>query len=471
MNARTTDLGDLLGRYATIWWAAWEQRHNVGPNRLSHELAFLPAHLELTESPPHPAPLWTARLLISVILAATLLATFGHLDIVAVAPGQLIPNANVKVVQPAVTAVVRRIYVQNGARVAAGQLLMDLDPTQTRADVDKAKARKIDAELATARARALLVAQRTGSDPLVPVVRDATMEQQEDAQSLATGAFREYRDKILSMRAELRRREAELGTTQEEVAKLQQTVPLAREQAGDYQELAKGKYVAAHEALDKERIAIEQTHDLAAEESRSRELDASIEAQRRDIEETSAIFTRSQWEILNATQQEVLQDQEEETKADARLTFMRLRSPVAGIVQQLSVHTVGGVVTGAQPLMEIVPDDVLEVEARISNKDIGFVEAGQTAIVKLETFPYTRFGYLTGKVIKVANDATSDRKLGLIFLARIQIPSSTFKADNKSVHLSPGMEVTTEIKTGRRTVWQYFLSPLLETGQESLKER
>jgi len=140
-------------------------------------------------------------------------------------------------------------------------------------------------------------------------------------------------------------------------------------------------------------------------------------------------------------------------------------------VQQLNVHTVGGVVTTAQALMEIVPDDTLDVEANISNKDIGFVNPGQHAIVKIETFPYTRYGYLEGTVTKVSNDAIQDKKLGLVFTARVSIPSNKFRVENKWVNLTPGMQVTTEIKTGKQRVWQYFLSPLMQTGSESLRER
>jgi hemolysin D len=223
--------------------------------------------------------------------------------------------------------------------------------------------------------------------------------------------------------------------------------------------------------LDKEKAAIEQTHELAAQESHARELAAGIEEQRRDIESTVATFQREQWETLNKADAAAAQNQDEETKADARQGLMQLKSPVAGVVQQLNVHTVGGVVTSAQTLMEIVPDDTLEVEAHVSNKDIGFVNPGQNAILKIATFPYTRYGYLTGTVIKVSNDATSDNKLGLVFLARIRIPSNRFKVGSKWLNLSPGMEVTAEIKTGKQKVWQYFLSPLIETGRESLRER
>jgi hemolysin D len=142
-------------------------------------------------------------------------------------------------------------------------------------------------------------------------------------------------------------------------------------------------------------------------------------------------------------------------------------------VQQLSVHTLGGVVTTAQSLMEVVPDDALEVEASVENKDIGFVNVGQDAIVKIEAFPYTRYGYLTGKVVSVSNDAVQDKdkKLGLTFVVRVRLPTGQMHINNKWINLTPGMEVTAEIKTGRRSVAGYFLDPLVQNAQESMRER
>jgi hemolysin D len=465
-------VSELLDRYAAILRQAWsERRLNDVSGRPAHELAFLPANLELTESPPHPAALWSARLLLGVVSVVLLLALLGELDTVAVAPGQLIPNANVKMIQPAVTGVVRRILVQNGERVVAGQLLMDLDPTLAAADADKARTIKIDAELTIARAQALLIAQDKNVEPKVALIAGAPTARQADVQRLADGTFGEYRDKISALKAELQKREAELETTREEIAKLETTAPISRRQADDYKDLVEGRYVATHDYLEKERVAIEEAHELAAQRSRARELEAAIIEQRRDIDSAIASFQREQWESLNSAEQSAAQTREDATKADARERLTQLRAPVAGVVQQLSVHTIGGVVNGGQYVMEIVPDDTLEVEARVSNKDIGFVNPGQSAIVKVATFPYTRFGYLTGTVLKVSNDAIADRKLGPVFLARIRIPSNRFKVENKWLNLSPGMEVTAEIKTGKQKVWQYFLRPLIETGRESLRER
>ncbi|MDO9190421.1 MAG: HlyD family efflux transporter periplasmic adaptor subunit, partial [Sulfurimicrobium sp.] len=135
-------------------------------------------------------------------------------------------------------------------------------------------------------------------------------------------------------------------------------------------------------------------------------------------------------------------------------------------------HTVGGVVTPAQPLMVIVPrDNVLEIEAMLPNKDIGFVNPGQDAEVKVETFPFTKYGTLHGKITQVSSDAIQDEKLGLIYATRVKLAKDTLQVENKTVRLTPGMAVTVEVKTGTRRVIEYFLSPLMQVSSESLRER
>jgi hemolysin D len=151
--------------------------------------------------------------------------------------------------------------------------------------------------------------------------------------------------------------------------------------------------------------------------------------------------------------------------------LLSLSAPVSGTVQQLATHTLGGVVTTAQSLMEIVPNDTLEVEAQLQNKDIGFVDVGQAAAVKVEAFPYTRYGYITGTVVSVSNDAVQDKKLGLTFPVRIRLSTNRIRVEKKWITLTPGMEVTADIKTGKRSVAEYFLGPLLESAEESMRER
>lgn len=369
------------------------------------------------------------------------------------------------------TGVVREILVQDGERVSAGQLLMKLDTTQAAADADKAQSSKLDAQLGAARANALLAALRDNRPPMVAHVEGAPEDRMLEAQRLAEGAFLEYHDKVDSARAELLKREAELDSTRQEVAKLQATAPLARQQANEYKSLAGDKYVAQTDYLDKEQTALGQEHELPAQQSHARELAAGIAEQRADIESASSKFRKDQLDELEKDTQQATQNRDDETKAQTRQALLSLSAPVSGTVQQLAAHTLGGVVTTAQTLMEIVPDDTLEVEAQLQNKDIGFVDAGQPVAVKVEAFPYTRYGFITGTVVSVSNDAVQDKKLGLTFPVRIRLSTNRIRVEKKWITLTPGMEVTADIKTGKRSVAGYFLGPLMESAQESMRER
>jgi len=469
---KLTALGDLAHRYYAVFRTAWSIRRQLDSKpRLSHELAFLPSNLELVETPVHPAPRWTMRIIVVLSMIVLGIVLFGQLDIVASAKGKLLPDARVKIIQPAITGVVRHIWVRDGQRVAAGAVLMELDPTQAAADADNARSAKVSAQLAVARSQALLDAQRTQQPPRVALVAGASEEDQRQAQHFADGFYREYQDKSASAQAELAKRVAELDNTHKEIAKLEATAPLARQQANNYQALLAEKYVAKNDYLDKEQTALGQEHELVALRSHAQQLSAAVIQQRAEMAALSSQFRREQLDFLDKASQQFTQNANNETKAQTRQNLMSLTAPVAGTVQQLNVHTLGGVVTAAQQVMVLVPDDGVEVEVSIENKDIGFVNRGQEAVVKIEAFPYTQYGYLTGTVVSVSNDAVQDKKLGLTFMARIQLPSNKMRIHDKWVSLTSGMEVTAEIKTGKRSVAHYFLDPLMQTAQESLRER
>lgn len=465
-------LADLFRRYAAVWRSVWTIRAQLErPTRDADQLAFLPAELELVETPVHPAPRWAMRILVLLAIIALLIGVFGRLDIVVTASGQFIPDARVKTIQPAITGVVREIAVRDGQRVTPGQLLMKLDTTQAAADADKAHLSRLDAELAAARANALLAAQRDNKMPAVAKVNGAPDARMQDAQRQAEGAWLEYRDQYSSAQAELLKRQAELESTRAEVAKLGATAPLARQQADAYKALVADKYVARNDYLDKEQDALDKDHELSAQRAHANELAAAIAEQRADLEATASKFRREQLDDLEKATQQDAQNRDDEAKAQTRQALLSLNAPVAGTVQQLSVHTLGGVVTTAQTLMEIVPDDALEVEARLQNRDIGFVEPGQRAAVKIEAFPYTRYGYLNGTITEVSNDAVQDKKLGLTFPVRIRLDTNRIRVDNRWITLTPGMAVTADVATGKRSVIGYFLDPLLQTTRESMRER
>lgn len=149
-----------------------------------------------------------------------------------------------------------------------------------------------------------------------------------------------------------------------------------------------------------------------------------------------------------------------------------LTAPVTGFVQQLSVNTIGGVVTDAQTLMLIVPKgDFLEAEVELPNKDIGFVNIGQKAGLKIETFDFTLYGIVGAEVIDITADAIENETTGLVYKMRLRLKQNKLFIEDKWINLIPGMSITAEIKTSKRRIIDYFLSPIKGTSDSSLKER
>ena len=466
-------LADLFKRYAKLFRHAWSQRKETdAPALHAHEAQFLPAALALRDSPLHPAPRIALWLIMLFALIALLWAVFGRIDVVATAVGKIIPNDRTKVIQPMETAVVKAIYVRDGQRVQQGQVLIELDATDAGADSERLRNEALTARLEAARAQALLAALASGTPPRLPPLDGADAARLLAEQSQAAGQYQEYQARQQQLQAEITRRRAELQATREQVTKLEQTTPIARQRAQDYQNLLKDNFVSRHGYLEREQTRIEQEQDLAGSRSKIAEIHAAL-AETQQQQATLAAETRRQLlDQHNHAAQKAASLQQEWVKADQRGRLMRMTAPVAGTVQQLAVNTVGGVVTPAQPLMVIVPtDNVLEVEAMLPNKDIGFVNPGQAAAVKVETFPFTKYGTLHGTITQVSSDAIQDEKLGLIYATRVKLAKDTIQVENKTVRLTPGMAVTVEVKTGKRRVIEYFLSPLMQYGSESLRER
>lgn len=464
---------DLLKRYAVVFRHAWSRRKETDtPGLQTHEAQFLPAALCLRDTPVHPAPRVALWLIMAFALFALLWAIFGRIDVVAAAVGKIIPNDRTKIVQPMETAVVEAIHVRDGQEVEVGQLLIELDATAATADSDRLRNEALAARLEALRAQAVLTALANGMPPSLQAAAGADAARLRAEQSQATGQYQEYQAHQLQLHDEIIRHRAELQTIQQEIVKLEQTAPIARQRAQDYQKLVKENFISKHGYLEREQARIEQEQDLAASRSKAAEIRATLAEVQQQQATLAAETRRKLLDQLNLASQKAASLEQELIKADQRGRLMRMTAPVAGTVQQLAVTTVGGVVTPAQPLMVIVPkENVLEVEAKLPNKDIGFVNPGQDAEVKVETFPFTKYGTLHGKVTQVSSDAIQDEKLGLIYSTRVKLAKDTLRVENKVVRLTPGMAVTVEVKTGTRRVIEYFLSPLMQVASESLRER
>ena len=438
------------------------------------ELEFLPAVLEIQESPPSPLGRTLLWVFVAFFIIAIAWAIIGKIDIVAVAQGKIIPGDRIKVIQPLEIGTVRAIHVQEGQTVAQGDPLIELDATSSGADQQRLRNELMTAQLDAARLRALSASGSASNTPETSLILPAQADRAQAAlqKHMLRNQIEEQAARLSALDSAITQRQAEYATTQDTVAKLEATLPLITQRTQSLKNLADKKLVAENTWLELEQQRLEQHHDLATQRNRLKEITAAIASAEQQRLALHAEFRRTTLTELAKTAERITALHQELIKAQQRTTLQRLTAPVSGVVQQLAIHTVGGVVTPAQQLMVIVPNEhTLEVEALVQNKDIGFVHAGQAAEIKIETFPFTKYGIIDAQIRHISNDAIADEKLGLIYAARVLMKTSVINVDGKQVNLTPGMAVTVEIKTGKRRLIEYFLSPLLQYGQESVRER
>ncbi len=444
--------------------------------------AFMPAALEVQETPPSPtgrAIIWSIVLL---FLIAVLWGFFGKIDIVAVAQGKIIPSGRVKTIQPLEIGTVKAIHVQEGQMVSQGDPLIILDSTATQADVNRLQQQLEKTQLQQARQS---IFHQLLNQPELPdnwpqqaeagfkLHTTATNQQQiARQQQLLNEQLNEYSFRRISLYNELEKQRAEQESIQATVDKFKRTLPLITERTKSLEKLLTKHMVARSKYLELEQERIEQEQDLATLKAQHRELDAGIKASEAKLHSIKAEAQKNNLAEMNETALQIATLQQELIKAKQRNQQQAILSPIDGTVQQLAVHTIGGVVTPAQELMLIVPNEsALEVEALILNKDVGFVSEGQVAEVKIDTFNFTKYGMIDGEITHLSNDAIQDENLGLVYMAKVLIDKSSMWINDKEVNLSPGMTTTVEIKIGKRRIIEYFLSPLLRYKQESIRER
>ncbi|HEX8750961.1 MAG TPA: HlyD family type I secretion periplasmic adaptor subunit [Nitrospira sp.] len=458
-----------LSRHWAVWKAAWraESSQELGTVPSGRATEFLPAVLEIQQAPPSPigrAITWT---IIAVFTAGMLWATFGWIDIVATAQGKIIASGYSKIIQPYETGVIASIHVLDGQVVKRGEVLIELDPTQNRADRDRASNEYRAAKVDAARLRALIAGRSTFDEP-----SDGDPQYIALQQHLLRDQLIEYQARAEAAQHLIDQRRAALDQTKENIRRLEATVPMEAERAEAYKKLLDHEAVTRMDFLQAEEQRIDKTQELAGQRKKLVQDAAALLEAEKNYRVTVTEFQQTKQAELSTIETKAASLSQDVTKAGQKADFQRLTSPIDGVVQQLAVHTVGGVVTPAQQLLIVVPQEhPVEVEAQVENKDVGFVKEGQPAEIKVETFLFTLYGTIPGKVLTVSDDAASIEDVGLVYPTRVSMDRSTVQVEGKQVNLSPGMAVTVEIKTGKRRIIEYLLSPLLKSVKESLRER
>lgn len=403
------------------------------------------------------------------IALALAYASWVQMDVVVTAQGRVVAAGHSKQVQAAQAGVVRRIAVRDGQAVTAGDLLIELDPTDSAADRDRLARDHWEALADVARLSALAAdAQAWRRPPGLPAMvafhQQALFEQRRAEESA----------QVAALQTEIARREADRDAAAANLEQSQRSEPLVRRKLALREELASSGYISGNGLIDAQMEALQAQRDIAVQVHRLREAQAAHEAAVVQGAQVRAQWrARHQTELLAAMQRRDGLSQEL-LKAQQRHALHTVRSPVQGVVQQLAVSTEGAVVSQGQQLLVVVPSHpVLEVEAQVLNRDIGHVQVGQPVVAKVEAFDFTRYGAIAGEVSWVGADALQDAKQGPVYPVRIQLQAAqTPQAGTSGIgRIAAGMSVAADIRTSQRRLIEYFLSPLLRYKQEALRER
>jgi len=470
-----------------VFKGIWKNRHKLGDHKQPQELAdFLPAILEIQETPPNPLTRWLASVLLTLVLTVLTWACFGNVNIVASAEGKIIPSSRVKQIQPLEKGVVKAILVDEGGYVTQGQDLIELDSTLTAADMNRLQSELHTTRLTLAVSRALLskiesdIANRTAhkhqvlhrNELTLDLSLTTSLQENQLYQHLLWQQWQEYSSQYQSLQSSLRKTQAEQAASKEVVSKLEQTLPIVTRRAVMLKRLHQKDFVSEIDYLQAEQNRIQTKQDLAAEKQRNEKYKAAKSEVSAQIDKYVAQASGTLLLQITDQRRQIAALDEELIKARDLNDKQILYAPVSGRVQELAINTVGGVVTEAQQLMLIIPDEEqLEVEVFLENKDVGFVHKAMPAEIKVHTFPFTKYGVIDAEVSNISNDAIVDEQRGLVYGMQLRMAKNTIDVNGKVVRLMPGMAVTAEVKTGDRRVIEFFLAPLLRARSESIRER
>lgn len=426
---------------------------------------FLPAALEIIEKPESPLGRYIIRSILAVIILAIMWSIFGKIDEVATAQGVIIPDGNIKVIQSLEGGVITAIYVQEGQHVQKDQLLIELDNT-----INAAELSKLQVDLETAKVeRALLQAALDGNtdrfDELLAENQQLTIDpeilrRQKELKEIRQREYEQSQKTLAAIVAQSREQLEVAGKTLEQI---EAKVRILEEEVHMKSLLAEGGAVPARDLTDKQNELEIMVQQKELQQAQVSYYEAVLKEKQDNMALNSIGFSKTVIEDLVAKDKTIQDLEKEIEKMEKHLSLQTLVAPVDGIVQGVSANTIGGVISGEKPIITIVPDNTpLIVEAMLLNKDIGFVNVGQKVDIKLDTFPFQKYGVIPGEIINISPDAIQDEKQGYVYKMKIKPEENTLRVDNQDMPISPGMTAQAEVKTGKRRIIEFFLPGIEE---------
>lgn len=450
-------------------WALERERRRTAPKW--RETDFLPAALEVVETPPNPLGKWMLWTLMALVAFAVLWSVLAKVDIVAIAPAKTVADGRNKLVQSAEGGVVREIFVRDGQQVKLGQPLVALDPTATGAELSQAQSALQAARLTVARNRALLGIY-SGADAVFRPPADTPTAVVAVERQLIVQRSAELDAKVATLASQAEEARAQIAGASAEQTRLTGTLPMLSDRVARRRSLADKGLSSKILQLELEQQELDHRGQIAVQAATAHRARAALVGVGRQAAMARAEAAREVLTDLSRAEAEVQQREEEVNKAQNRSGLQMLRAPADGTVQQLAVYAAGAVLKPADPILVVVPANTpLIVEAQVLNRDVGFVRIGQRVTVKFDAYPFTRYGVTEGRLVGLSRDAVVDDKLGPVYQARVRLLASSLTIEGQRQPLAPGLGATAEISTGSRRVIDFLLSPLERRLGEAGRER
>lgn len=443
------------------------------------EYEFLPGALEIVETPPAPLGRFSIWIIFIVFVSSIIWSYFGKIDEVAVARGKVIPDGRIKVIQPLEEGVITSIHIQEGENVRAGQLLIELDSSMKEADING-----LENALNMAKfEKNLLYTELSGTSNRSGTKVDLKSMDFSEIVDLQLNYKQAKKEEYVAQKETLttimKEKENEIELAMKKMESLKTHHSYLSKEADAYrimyenQSIPKVDFIKKQEEVELSQKEIEgQALMIEKLKNELNGAKANLITLTKSYEKEHATKKKELADQIVSKEKEITSLEDQLSKAKKVLKYQKLVSPVDGVVQGIASQTIGGVVTPGQAIVSIVPDDTpLVVEAKVLNKDIGFIEVGQDVEVKFDTFSFQKYGSIKGEVISISPDAIEDENLGNVYKMKVKLNKDIFTINNKQVYIFPGMTVSAEVKTGKRRIIEFFLSPIMKNMRESLTLR
>ena len=435
---------------------------------------FLPAALEVQETPPSPIGRFILWSIVILLVIAIAWASLSKVDIVAATRGKLVVNELSRPVNSAVTAEIVEVLVKEGEHVEKGQSLIKLNSASLIAQLEENILQQKINRFHIARLELLYEHYLNRPAPLIlsdNFQLESPLLAQQISMQLQAEVEDDYNEKeVFKLNQQIITAQIENYQIQKEMA--ENLLPIYREQYEALNSLYKKDMTSKDSLLEIQKKYLEAKFTVNSADAKVKEMRANYAQIDAQIKSHVADKIREieQEKIQRLNQNDILSAQQKQL--EALIAQYELKAPIAGIVESLVYRDAGAAVEAPQELLKIVPEDEkLIAEVWVSNQDIGFLRRNQLAAVKIDTFDFTRYGWIEGKLLNISSDAIDDKDLGLVYKAVIELSTNHLIIDGQTIKLESGMSVSAEVKTGQRTVLSYLLSPMMEALDDVGKQR